>query len=273
METVMDWLPSVGIACGGALGFWLGPRAFTFLRAIASGWNKENVKDRLAICKVCPRVKERDYVDPDGGLTSFLFCDECKCGSHHIAELNTKLGFNNLACPMGKWGPASAMTVHEGHDLLISRGAKERAIDMRERTNIMAGRDRNDNGPLVNQPSGPVQLGTNGPQPGGRTAQEQVEAQLQPSREAAQAQRAKIRKARKETIEQQRQSRETSNAAKHAGRTNKIWGDNQPAATTTSYEDTNSAAPLVGTDHEDEILVDQKEQDDGGHSLDQRNGR
>lgn len=250
METMMGWLP-MGFMCGaiGAAIFWLGPRAFTFLRAVLSGWNEENIKDRLVICKECPRVKQRDYVDPEGGLTSFLYCDECKCGSHHIAELNTKLGFNNLTCPMDKWGPAGGMTVHEGHDLLVARGAKERADDQRERVNIMAGRDRNDNGPLDNVPSGPAR-------PGNRTAQ--AKAQLRPTDEASQAQRTRIQKAR-----------EVRNAAKHAGQTNKIWGESRDAAAAPAGEkatagiadeEINNAAPLAGTDHEGRILVDQKKE-------------
>ncbi len=283
METMMSWLPTVGYGFLGGLVVWFGPRAYTFLRAITSGWDKDNVASRLAICKECPRVKQRDYVDPEGGLTSFLYCDECKCGSHHIAELNTKLGFNNLACPMGKWGPASGMTVHEAHDILIDRGKKERAVDKRERENMMAGRDRDYVGPLndamnaalANASPGPVQLGNNGVQTGNRTAKAQ--AQLQPTAEASEEQRTRIQQAREARAALQKQSRiETDErAAKHAAQTNKIWGDRETANTATATaadEATNNAAPLVGTDHEGQILVDQKEQSDGGHSLDERIG-
>lgn len=272
METVMDWLPTIGYGAIGGLAVWLGPRAFTFLRAIASGWNKNNVAGRLAICKACPRVKQRDRVGSDGGLTSFLYCDECKCGSHHIAELHTKLGFNNIQCPMGKFGPASAMTVHEGHDLLVARDQKEWAEDQRQRTNMMAGRDRDDNGTL----------GANNQPPGSRTAQAQ--AQLQPSSDTAagRAQRARIKaKVDEARVERRGPNREeTHDAAKHAGQTNKIWGDRQVAAEAEAEdlgkiigaEETNNTASLAGTDHEGRILVDQKESSDGGHSLDERNG-
>lgn len=257
METIMEWLPIVGHGFIGGLVVWLGPRAFTFLRAVTSGWNKENVKDRLAICKECPRVKAKDYVDPDGALTTFLYCDECKCGSHHIAELHTKLGFYDIRCPMGKFGKIGAMTVHEGHDLLIERGRKERAEDQRERTNIMAGRDRDDDG----------KPGDNGKHPGSRTAQAQ--AQLRPTDDAVQAQRTRIQKAREATA-----ARQALNiarvAADHADRTNKIWGDSKAA--TAIGEETNNPAPLAGRDHEGQILVDQKESSDGEHSLDKRNG-
>ncbi len=268
METMMDWLPTVGYAAIGALTFWLGPRAFTLVRAVTSGWNKDNVKARLAICKVCPRVKQRDYVDPEGGMTSFLYCDECKCGSHHIAELNTKLGFNHLKCPMDKWGPKSGTTVHEAHDMLVERGKRERAVDKRERDNIMAGRDRDYVGPLNAVQSGPAQLGDNG-QPGNRTAQAQT--QLQPTAEAAEAQRNKIQKAREARIEQQRKNHE-ARLARQGDQTNKIWGDREATSTATATVPEDliiKAAPLAGVDHEGQILVDQKkEQSDGGHSLD-----
>ncbi len=262
-----DWILTSGAIAAAVVAGLFGPRAITFFVAVTSGWNKDNVKARLAICKACPRVKQRDYVDPAGGMTSFLYCDECKCGSHHIAELNTKLGFNNLSCPIGKWGPAGAITVHEGHDLLIERGKKERAVDKRERENIMAGRDRNDNGPLDGIKSGPVQLGEISQQPGNRTAQAQ--AQLQPTADAAEAQRDKIQRARQRRIFEQNKSRVLRRAAaKQAGKQDKIWGDREAAAATTQVGDETNAAPIAGTDHEGQILVDQKEPGDGGHSLD-----
>ncbi len=276
METAMEWLP-IGFVYGalGALTFWLGPRAFTFLRAVTSGWSKDNVKARLAICKACPRVKKRDYVDPAGGMTSFLYCDECKCGSHHIAELNTKLGFNHLKCPLDKWGPAGAVTVHEGHDMLIARGKKERAEDKRERENITAGRDRNDNGPLDGIKSDPVPLEQND-QPlrnNYRNRTTQAQAQLQPTADVVEEQRNKIQRARErrkwELNKKRDPVRKPAQAAKQAGKQDKIWGD-RPAeeSATARAEDETNTAPLAGTDHEGQILVDQKESGDGGHSLD-----
>lgn len=261
METTMNWLmqfgPAAAIGAGVViLGLRFGPRAFTLVRAVTSGWNKDNVKARLAICKVCPRVKAREYVDPEGALTTFLYCDECKCGSHHIAELNVKLGFNNLSCPMEKWGPKSGMSVHEGHDLLIERARKEREVDQRERENIMAGRDRDDNGPL----------GNNGPgmgQPSNRTPTAQ--AQLQPTSAAANAQRERINKAKEEARAriQPDASQAPENASAHAAQTNKIWGDRDKGAASataaTTEEETTNTAPLAGKDHEGQILVDQKE--------------
>ncbi len=254
METMMDWLPIVGYGFIGGVAVWFGPRALSFLFVVTGGYNKGNIKKRLAICKECPRVKARDYVDPEGAMTTFLYCDECKCGSHHIAELHTKLGYDRLKCPMGKFCAKSSMTVHEGHDLLVTRSAKERADDQRERTNMMAGRARDDNGPL----------GNSSQQPENRTAQAQ--AQLRPTDEAAELQRTRIQKARQASAENQRRKREALSAANHVDKTNKIWGDRGAeagSADATAPDETTNTDPLAGTDHEGPILVDLKEQSDG----------
>ena len=242
----MDWLmqfgPAYAIGAGAVVLVLFAPRAFTLVRAVTSGWSKDNVAGRLAICKVCPRVKIRHHVDDKGEEATYVYCDECKCGSHHIAELNVKLGFNNLSCPIGKWGPQTAMSVHEGHDLLIERGRKEREVDQRERQNIMAGRDRDYVGPLTGQ-NGPVRAGTSAP---GVTQATTL------TDEEAKAQRERIAVAR-------------ANAAQRAHAKQPpgggVWGDRKQET---------EAAP-VEADHEGHILVDQ-ERDDGGHSLDERDG-
>lgn len=241
METVMEWMwPTVAYGFIGGMVVWFGPRAFTLLRAVTSGWNKDNVASRLAICEVCPRVKLRHHVDDTGKEAKYMYCDECKCGSHHIAELNVKLGFNNLTCPMDKWGPKEAMTVHEGHDLLVERGRKEREVDQRERQNIMAGRPRDFIEPNIVPTNGPVTT----PQPSRAANAPQL------TEEELAAQRQRIAKARADAA-QRALTNEDPNAARAQQQVSrgKVWGDQTKET---------EAAP-VEADHEGQILVDQKE--------------
>ncbi len=238
MEPWPDFLYVIGaVAIGGAVvGF--GPRGWSLFRALISGWSRDNIAARLAICKACPRVKARVYVDGAGKSSEYLYCDECKCGSHHLAELNVKLGFNNIKCPLDKWGPKQAMTVHEAHDMLIERGNKERSVDKQERTNIMAGRDRNDNGPTNGTPL---------PITGDRTAQA-AELQRQ-SKVKQERQLAHMRKERADQLSQQA-----------SGPVTVATNTDTKAQDTSFFRDTQTPA-LAGVDHEDEILVDQEKHD------------
>lgn len=98
---------------------------WSLLRAVTSGWNFENIPQRLAICRDCEHVEKRPTVDHNGIAGEHLYCMECKCGDHPIAELSTKLGFYNVRCELGKWGPEFALTVKEGSGLLAQRQYKQ----------------------------------------------------------------------------------------------------------------------------------------------------
>lgn len=247
METVLT-----AFACGalGALAFFVGPKAYTFVRAVTSGWNKDNIASRLAICKVCPRVKRREHVHPDGHSDQYLYCDECKCGSHHLAELHVKMGFNNISCPIGKFGKAEAMTVHEAHDILVDRKKKEYAIDRLERENMRAGRDRSDNGAARGNATVIHPTKSGEPSAQAQEMKRQTD-QLNSNRVA------KIKAAQAESF-----AKEVAGLAKDKPTTEQTK-EAQPASRGTvwakSSEDNKPA--LVGVDDADEIRVE--ENDDG----------
>ena len=99
----------------------------SLLRALASGWDVENVRQRLDICRACEHVHKKPTVDHRGVAGEHLYCMECQCGDHSIAELSTKLGYYNVRCPLEppKWGPAHVSTVKEGSMILAQRQGKE----------------------------------------------------------------------------------------------------------------------------------------------------
>lgn len=113
---------------GFTLKFWKWPgMGWSLLRALGSGWDIENVRQRLDICRACEHVQKKPTVDHRGIIGEHLYCKECECGDHSIAELSTKLGFDNVRCPLTppKWGPVHVSTVKEGSMMLAQRQVKD----------------------------------------------------------------------------------------------------------------------------------------------------
>lgn len=50
---------------------------------------------RHQLCSVCPKVRRSE---------GNLYCGGCGCSRWKLAELTTKLRFQNLRCPLGNWG-------------------------------------------------------------------------------------------------------------------------------------------------------------------------
>ncbi len=257
------------------LAILLGPKAFTFLRAITGGWNKDNIPARMKICKVCPRVREKVTVDHDGNSHSYLFCDECKCGSHHLAELSVKLGFNNLKCAMDppKWGKKEAMTVHEAHDVLTGRMRKEAAIDQAERANLMAGRPR-DAAPIANNGRRPASgvlaqpnpKGRGGAVPAGRgvtNAPDGPDPLGQPFTNAPDQISVAVVEENFQKLNDAPKARQPSRTAR-ALELKRQSQELQQRRTARATAKTKEEAALAGVDHADDIHVDQSRESDDG---------
>lgn len=87
-------------------------RILKFLRAVFGGRSRALVGERLKLCLACPHVMLKDGFKDGGGL----FCRKCGCGTSAmwpLAELHHKLGYKNLRCPIGKWGPAPGPGIHD----------------------------------------------------------------------------------------------------------------------------------------------------------------
>lgn len=75
------------------------------------------IRERLAICSDCEHVRKKNYIDQETFTSrQHLYCGQCGCGTHALAELNVKLGFKQVKCPLDppKWGVSEAMTPKQG---------------------------------------------------------------------------------------------------------------------------------------------------------------
>lgn len=72
--------------------FW---RLYTLIKAILSGrCTQEEYESRKKACEECPAlIRNR----------AATYCGACGCPNWRLARLDTKLWFDNLECPLGKW--------------------------------------------------------------------------------------------------------------------------------------------------------------------------
>lgn len=88
---------------------------------LARAFEQMEYNKRLAICKTCPHL----ITKPIFNHTTLenedkLFCNQCGCGTHALAELHNKLGHKALSCPIGKWGEATAMKPSEASRVITT---------------------------------------------------------------------------------------------------------------------------------------------------------
>lgn len=73
--------------------FWA--RVLSFLSAVTGPrCDDDEYRRRISACIACDAVKHED---------ARQYCGACGCGSWRLAELETKLRFQNLECPLEKW--------------------------------------------------------------------------------------------------------------------------------------------------------------------------
>lgn len=105
------------------------------------------IKARLAICSDCEHIKKRKYIDQETFTTKEqMFCSECGCGTNPLAELNVKLGFKNLRCPLDppKWGFVESMNPKEATHLANQQIQTEMMQDPRFREQMKLNAKKNE---------------------------------------------------------------------------------------------------------------------------------
>jgi hypothetical protein len=75
-------------------------KALSLGEAVLSGTDEKLVAERLASCRLCPRIDR----SPDG----YEYCGACGCGRWPLARLDWKLAFRELECPEGRAGFSNA---------------------------------------------------------------------------------------------------------------------------------------------------------------------